>query len=406
LAVLITRALVREKEFAMISRFASRRTALAAFLATTLVLFLALCWKLGLFSGQGSNRYFVSLRDASGLVADNSVKVAGVSVGRIAAIRVVNRQAQLELSLNSDLHLHQGAQAWVRSKSLLGEKYLELDPGPDEAALIAQDSHLPEGKGSFDIDELLNAVEPFFAADVADPPADGGEASTGNRQVARALLLVQAALDWLSQRENKDRLAQDFAAVETLVRESAASATLLRQMLERQMPVIERDLARVDHLLHDPRVDRLLARIDRLGAALDRELPPILSATNEGAQAMAKLGARFETSIDEARLAKWTRGVDAMVEEIEGMRGLSKNANALLSDFAQVAKIFNNEAVRSGSLGRDVIALISSLRRLGESLAKVDELTIRRFLQSEGVRVNLGEPRRVRRRIDDLQQGN
>jgi phospholipid/cholesterol/gamma-HCH transport system substrate-binding protein len=82
----------------------------------------------------------VEFKDVAGLDAKSTVRLAGVRVGKVKRIRLnPDGKAVVDMDLDSDVELRQGASASVASLGLLGEKYVELVPGPVGAP------ELPEG---------------------------------------------------------------------------------------------------------------------------------------------------------------------------------------------------------------------------------------------------------------------
>lgn len=83
--------------------------------------------------GAGSPHEFtIDFPTASGLVSGSDVLEAGSKVGIISDIKPLQGdKASVTVSIESDhWPLHQGLQADIRPKSLLGEKYVDLHDGP------------------------------------------------------------------------------------------------------------------------------------------------------------------------------------------------------------------------------------------------------------------------------------
>jgi phospholipid/cholesterol/gamma-HCH transport system substrate-binding protein len=101
-----------------------------------------LIWRIeDLRLGRGpAKKMSVEFKDVAGLDAKSTVRLAGVRVGKVARIRLApDGHAIVEMDLDKDVELRQGASAAVANLGLLGEKYVELVPGPVGAA------ELPEG---------------------------------------------------------------------------------------------------------------------------------------------------------------------------------------------------------------------------------------------------------------------
>lgn len=73
----------------------------------------------------------------AGLDKKSAVRVAGVRVGKVSEITLrPDGRAQVTLELDESVQLHRGARALVTNLGLLGEKYVEIDPGDPSAPLI------------------------------------------------------------------------------------------------------------------------------------------------------------------------------------------------------------------------------------------------------------------------------
>ena len=113
-----------------------------AFFLVVLILTGLLVWKIeALRFGHGKSKHVtVEFADVTGLDEKSLVRLAGVPVGRVTKIHLdKGGKAIVEIDLDGDVDLRQGASGAIASRGMLGEKYVELVPGPIGA------SPLPEG---------------------------------------------------------------------------------------------------------------------------------------------------------------------------------------------------------------------------------------------------------------------
>ncbi|HTM21632.1 MAG TPA: MlaD family protein, partial [Kofleriaceae bacterium] len=68
-------------------------------------------------------------RDASGLPARSRVVIAGLTVGEIEKVEVDGRDARVRMRIRGDVRLWPDAVVYKKSASLLGDSYLEIEPG-------------------------------------------------------------------------------------------------------------------------------------------------------------------------------------------------------------------------------------------------------------------------------------
>ena len=114
-----------------------------AFFLAVLAIAGLLIWKIeGIRIGKGKPRTLTAeFRDVAGLDEKSTVRVAGVRVGKVGRIRVdpQSGKAVVELEIDPGVEVRQGAVPQIANLGLLGEKYVELFPGPAGAP------PLPEG---------------------------------------------------------------------------------------------------------------------------------------------------------------------------------------------------------------------------------------------------------------------
>jgi len=105
-----------------------------AFFVVALVLAGLFIWRIeDLRIGRGkAQRISVEFKDVAGLDAKSTVRVAGVRVGKVRRIRIDKStgNAVVDMDIDADVDLRQGASASIANLGLLGEKYVELVAGP------------------------------------------------------------------------------------------------------------------------------------------------------------------------------------------------------------------------------------------------------------------------------------
>lgn len=114
--------------------------------------------------------------DGLGVGAD--VRVAGVKVGSVNEERIDPQsfQAVVALTVRDDLKLPKDSAAIVTSESLLGGKYLSLQPGGDEA-MLQPGQTITITQSSVSLEELLGKF--IFSATNVQKGGNPGEAQPG-----------------------------------------------------------------------------------------------------------------------------------------------------------------------------------------------------------------------------------
>jgi virulence factor Mce-like protein len=117
--------------------------------------------------------------DALGLVENSAVMIAGVEIGRVTDLSVAHDKAKITIALNPNEKIPKRIKGIVRARSLLGEKFLELQPidkKPDGEfieggeVISAEDTSktLELDQFATDFDPLIDRVSSFL--DAINPP--------------------------------------------------------------------------------------------------------------------------------------------------------------------------------------------------------------------------------------------
>jgi phospholipid/cholesterol/gamma-HCH transport system substrate-binding protein len=106
--------------------------------------------------GEGFQIY-ANFDNASGLKTGSMVEVAGVEVGRVISIRLTPLyQARVSIRLHEGLQVHDDAIASIRTKGIIGDKFIKLSPGSSEK-LIPAGGKIINTESAIDLEELLSS---------------------------------------------------------------------------------------------------------------------------------------------------------------------------------------------------------------------------------------------------------
>ena len=112
-------------------------------------------------SGGGGNHYRLLFETGGQLVNGNQVLIGGAPVGSVDDVKLTdNGQAQVDITVNRPLH--QGTTAIIRATSLSGiaNRYVSLQPGPDNNPELGHDATITEvdTTSPVDLDQLFNTL--------------------------------------------------------------------------------------------------------------------------------------------------------------------------------------------------------------------------------------------------------
>lgn len=133
-----------------------------------LSLFVGLLKMMGNQTNGDTREWTARFEVVSGLRAGDDVRVAGVKVGRVDGVEVVdNDQARVRFSLQADQVVYDNTLVTLRYQNLLGQRYLALTvpSGAARGEELTPDEEIPISRTSpgFDLTTLLNGFEPLFA---------------------------------------------------------------------------------------------------------------------------------------------------------------------------------------------------------------------------------------------------
>ncbi len=116
---------------------------------------------------QGSKGYrvFALFRDATGLVDKSHVQIAGLNIGEISARTLQRSSAKITLRISPDVTLYSNATVYKKTASLLGEFYLDIDPGTEESP-DPTSGEIKKNTKLLDGDEIKNVVEAVTTGDI------------------------------------------------------------------------------------------------------------------------------------------------------------------------------------------------------------------------------------------------
>ncbi|MGC7219820.1 MlaD family protein [Mycobacteroides abscessus] len=148
-------------------KFRGPLIALSVFMAVALALTWLVYATLRRDVAGGTTTYSAIFTDVYGLRDGDDVRMAGVRVGRVEKIELVNNnQAKVEFVVQNDQKLYGNTLASVTYQNIVGQRYLGLSLGKTGEAdkVLAGGSTIPVERTdpSFDVTTLLNGYEPLF----------------------------------------------------------------------------------------------------------------------------------------------------------------------------------------------------------------------------------------------------
>lgn len=266
-----------------------------AFFLVVLAIAGFLIWKIeDLRLGRGKpTRVTVEFKDVAGLDEKTAVRVAGVRVGKVSKIRLVDGKALVDIELDREVALRQGASASIESQGLLGEKYVELVPGPLGAPPLPDESVLVGGiPVTFDeITKLARDIE----VDIKE--------------------ITQSLKETIGGAEGEERLAN-------IVENMRLISEQVRLMVESNRAGVDATVANFSEF--SAAMTELVARVDNLVAANE-------ASVSDGLSNVREISGKLQTTTDNLnQITSQIRGGEGTVGKLVQSDETHKNLNDAL----------------------------------------------------------------------------
>lgn len=105
-----------------------------------------------------------SFDDVTGLLPNDNVKIAGVVVGKVKSITVVDGRAKVSFSVKKGISLGDDTTAAVRWRNLIGQRYIYLYPGRNTVTRLVGGNDIKATESVVDLGELFNKLGPIVGA--------------------------------------------------------------------------------------------------------------------------------------------------------------------------------------------------------------------------------------------------
>lgn len=116
-------------------------------------------------SGTGGKPMSAVFTDATSLNKGDDVRIAGVKVGTVSKIEVIeDRYAKASFTVSNKVKLGAGTTAELRFRNLVGQRYISLTPSSTAGSDLPSGYTFPVGdtKPALDLTTLFNGFQPLF----------------------------------------------------------------------------------------------------------------------------------------------------------------------------------------------------------------------------------------------------
>ncbi|MBB3049181.1 phospholipid/cholesterol/gamma-HCH transport system substrate-binding protein [Prauserella isguenensis] len=286
---------------------------LGAFIAVTVLVTGVLAVSIANINLSDTVTYKARFTDATMVIPNDDVRIAGVRVGQVSSVEIVDRRlAEVEFEIDAARELPANVQASIKYRNLVGQRYIALErageggvqqaahqgggnqPGggsPQGTLEPGETIPLEQTTPALDLDQLFNGFKPLFRA---LSPDDVNKLSYEIIQV----------------------LQGEGGTVESLLSHTASLTTKLAekdQVIGQVIDNLNTVLTTVNE--RTPQLDQLIVRLQKLVSGLAKDKEPI-------GQSIDALGGLAQTT---AGLLKETR--EPLKQDIKALGELAGNLN-------------------------------------------------------------------------------
>lgn len=296
-------------------------TRLVIFIVVTTLATAVLVVAIGNIQFGDTTTYSAKFVDASGLKEGSSVRVAGVQVGSVQSVEIVDRKhALVTFTVSKEVSVTRATHAAIRYRNLIGQRYIDLTTEIGDTRELEPGSTIPISRTSpaLDLTVLFNGFRPLFEA---ISPAD-------INQLAYEILQVFQG--------QGGRLESLLAHTASLTRTLANRDQLINDLIDNLNSVL------VNISQRDDQLSRLITNFQQLLTGLKQDRQEILSSLDQ----ISLLAEEAAGLVQKVR--------EPLLTDIENLRRLAGNLDQYRAEIdraLQVLPIKLNKIGRTATYG-------------------------------------------------------
>ncbi len=250
--------------------------------------------------------------NAQGLNTKTGVFIAGIKVGSIDDIKLQDDKALITLRIMPGVTIEENAKAVIKTKGLLGERYIELVPGKEAAEPIKPGGQIIFTESPPDFEELMNKLD-GIATDIKSVSQSLSEVFGGSKGAKN----IKEMVDNLNRTINHiDRLV---TSTNTNLNKTFDSVNAFAKVLKDQGPDILTNLAQISKELHaiiaenKQSVNKTMDNISDASEKLDKTLANLEEISTNLKEGKGTIGKLLTDQKTEEQVSKAISGLSNMV---------------------------------------------------------------------------------------------
>lgn len=348
-------------------------TSVGIFVLGALAIFFYMTFQIGVFRLDTANykSHPVYFEDVSGLIPKSDVKIAGVKVGWVQGISLIEGQdeyrAKANIMVNKRYELRSDASAIVRQDGLLGTKYLELNPGDSLLPALKRGQALgTPGSAPTSIDSLIQKFGKVAdnIEDITESVKDTLGGVDGRMQLKETFENFNLAAQKIASFSDViDRIAgrneDDVNAIVGDIREFARE-------LRTGFPPLQEDIRRIANKLEIDVLPSFQENIEKIAKVFDRDFGSVAGKLESTADAIEEAALQTRDGF---------RSIGAVADKInegKGLIGKLVNEDQTYQDLKVAVQGLKNYFSKIESLGIVFDSHFESMYRPAENFKYKD----------------------------------
>jgi phospholipid/cholesterol/gamma-HCH transport system substrate-binding protein len=142
-------------------------TKLLIFMIITTITTAMLVLTIGNITFGGSREYQAEFSDATGVVKGDDIRIAGVKVGNVKKVEIVDRtRAKVFFKIDDEALVTDDTHATIKFRNLVGQRYISLTQQGESTERLKEGSTIPVSQTTpaLDLTVLFNGFKPLFRA--------------------------------------------------------------------------------------------------------------------------------------------------------------------------------------------------------------------------------------------------
>lgn len=263
-------------------------------------------------------RYSVFFQDIAGLEKKADVKIAGVKVGWVDEIQLGKGHdayhAKAHIRVHKEYTLYADAHAQIKQESLLGTKYLDLNPGDPHLPKLPEDHSLSHhALAPVSLEDIMHKVHTITShvVDVTQAFHEAFATSEGKSTFQSTMQHFNNAAEKISA--FADALDRTLSGNETTINAILSDIRDIAREMREALPPLSTDLSHLTKKVESDFLPSFQASIERMSQVFDRDVSTI-------AQRLTRTSDALEGAAQQAQ--EGFKNIQSITDKIDSGQGL------------------------------------------------------------------------------------